>query len=343
MTDFEVLVVDGTNPTGVAMTRDILDAARLLAERAGHVGPSVTFHSPDGGDVRLQGGLSISTRRLPDRQSQRAPVLLIPGIWVENASQLHERLQRDDCQQVIRYIARRAAAGACIAASCSGVFLLQAAGVLDGRHATTTWWLAPELCRIAPHTRVEGNRILCVDGPVITAGAAFAQSDVMLYLLRQRFGAALVDAVSRILLLHERTESAQFVVPSMLASGDRLVTKLTQRVESALPAVPSVAELAIELCISERTLGRHVRYATGMGTNALIQSIRLHRARALLQTSRMSVDLVAEAVGYSDTTALRRLMQKTVGTTPGRLRAAASLAGQLPGRAKAGRNATEVL
>ncbi|MCX7042931.1 MAG: helix-turn-helix domain-containing protein [Gammaproteobacteria bacterium] len=342
MTDFEVLVVEGTNPTGVAMTRDILDAARLFAERAGYAGPSATFHSPGGGQVRLQGGLSVATRRLPDRQSQRAPVLLVPGIWVENANQLRERLQRDDCQQAIRYIARRAAAGACIAASCSGVFLLQAAGVLGGRRATTTWWLAPELSRIAPDTRVEGNRILCVDGPVITAGAAFAQSDVMLYLLRQRFGAALVDAVSRILLLHERTESAQFVVPSMLASGDVLVNKLTKRVESALPAVPSVAELAIELCISERTLGRHVRHATGMGTNALIQSIRLHRARALLQTSRMSVDLVAEAVGYSDTTALRRLMQKTVGTTPGRVRAAAGVAGQSPRRAKASRNTAEV-
>jgi transcriptional regulator GlxA family with amidase domain len=320
------------------MTRDILAAARLFAGRAGQAGPSVTFHSPAGGNVQLQGGLSIATRRLPDRPSQRAPVLLVPGIWAESTAQLRERLQREDCQQAIRYIARRAAAGASIAASCSGVFLLQAAGVLRGRHATTTWWLAPELSRIAPDTRVDGNRILCVDGPVITAGAAFAQSDVMLYLLRQRFGAAMADAVSRILLLHERAESAQFVVPAMLASGDLLVSKLTKRVESALPAVPSVAELASELCISERTLGRHVRYATGMGTNALIQSIRLHRARALLQSSRMSVDKIAAAVGYSDTTALRRLMQKTVGTTPGRVRAAAGVSASLPGRVKASRN-----
>jgi transcriptional regulator GlxA family with amidase domain len=253
-------------------------------------------------------------------------VLLIPGIWVENASQLRERLRREDCQQAIRYIARRAAAGACIAASCSAVFLLQAAGILRKRHATTTWWLAPELSRIAPDTVVVGNRILCVDGPVITAGAAFAQSDVMLYLLRQRFGVALADGVSRVLLLHERAESAQFVVPSMLASGNALVTKLTRRVESALPAIPTVAELARELCISERTLGRHVRHATGMGTNAMIQSIRLHRARALLQNSRMSIDQVSAAVGYRDTTALRRLMQKTVGTTPGRIRAAAAVA-----------------
>ena len=338
MIDFEVLVLDGTNPTGVSMTRDILDAARIFGQRAGQAVPVATFHSPGGGNIRLQGGLSIATRRLPARAAMRAPVLLVPGLWVENARQLHERLAREDCRQLIRYIARRVAAGARVATSCSAAFLLHAAGVLAGRHATTTWWLAPELARIAPETKVEGQRILCVDGPVITAGAAFAQSDVMLYLLRQRFGASLADGVSRVLLLHERSESAQFVVPSMLASGDAFVTKLTRRVESALPAIPTVAELARELCISERTLGRRVRHATGMGTNAMIQSIRLHRARSLLQNSRMSVDQIATAVGYGDTTALRRLMRKTVGTTPGRVRAAAGVAAPSQRSAKASRH-----
>lgn len=325
MNDFEVLILPGTNPTGVSMTRDIIEAARLLAARTGQAGPMASFHSPNGGEIRLQGGLTVATRRLPAPVA-RAPVLLVPGIWVESPAQIRERLLHEDCRKAIRYIAGRAAAGASIAASCSAVFLLQAAGVLRGRHVTTAWWLAPELARIAPDTTVEGNRILCVDGPIVTAGAAFAQADVMLHLLRQRFGTSLADGVSRVLLLHERAESAQFVLPSMLASGDALVTRLTRRVESALPDIPSVSELARELCISERTLGRHVRHATGMGTNAIIQSIRLHRARSLLQNSRLSVDQVAAAVGYGDTTALRRLMQKTVGTTPGRVRAAAVVA-----------------
>jgi len=326
MKDFEVLVLEGTNPSGVAMTRDILEAARLFAARNGMAFPTWSFHSATGGPVRLQGGMSIDTLRLPDRKTAQGAVLVIPGLWVENARGIRERVEHGDAQAVIVYLRRRAKAGATIAASCSAAFLLHAAGVLDGRRATTTWWLAPELSRLAPTSDVQGNRILCVDGPVITAGAAFAQSDVMLYLLRQRFGSALAEGVTRVLLLQERSESAQFVVPSMLASGDALVSKLTKRVESSLPNVPSVAELAKELRISERTLSRHVRYATGMGTNAMIQSIRVHRARALLRTSRMTIEQVALAVGYRDSTALRRLMQKAVGTTPGRVRATASLA-----------------
>lgn len=325
MKDFEILVLEGTNPSGVAMTRDILEAARLFAVRMGHALPTWSFYSPTGGPVRLQGGMSIDTQRLPKRTSTQGAVVVIPGIWVENAAGIRTRVEQHDALEVIRYVRRRGKAGAVVAASCSAAFLLHAAGLLQGRRATTTWWLSPDLIRLAPGTQIEGNRILCVDGPVITAGAAFAQQDLMLYLIRQRFGSALAEGVSRVLLLHERSESAQFVVPSMLATGDALVSRLTKRVESLLPDIPSVAALAKELHISERTLSRHVRHATGMGTNAMIQSIRVHRARALLRTSRMTIEQVAFAVGYRDSTALRRLMHKAVGTTPSQVRATASV------------------
>lgn len=325
MKDFEVLMLDGTNPSGIAMTRDILAAAALFALRQGEAAPSWGFYSPMGGRVNLQGGISAETRRLPGRAKGGKSILLVPGIWVLDARELLERMQADDCRRAIRSITAHVAGGGQVAASCSAVFLLQAAGVLAGRRATTTWWLAPELSRIAKDTKVEANRILCVDGPVITAGAAFAQSDVMLYLLRKRFGVKVADGVSRVLLLHERSEQAQFVVPSMLASGDALVTRLTKRVESSLPAVPSIPELAGELCVSERTLGRHVRRATGMGTSDMIRSIRLHRARSLLQNSRMSIEQVAAAVGYQDATALRRLMRKVGGATPSQFRVSANV------------------
>ncbi len=326
MADFELLLLDGTNPSGVAMTRDILAAAALFAARSGVAAPTWAMRSPAGGRVRLQGGIEAVTTRLAGSRRGARPLLLVPGIWVGGAAELRVRIDAEDCRLAIRHVAQHVAAGGTVAASCSAVFLLQAAGVLAGRQATTTWWLAPELARIAPDVRVEADHILCVDGPVITAGAAFAQSDLMLYLLRTRFGARLADGVSRVLLLHERSRQSQFVVPAMLATGDELVSRLTRRVEAALPEVPSVALLARELRVSERTLGRHVQHATGMGTNALIRSIRLHRARSLLQSSRMSVEGVAAAVGYGDATALRRLVRKATGMTPGGVRAHAAIA-----------------
>ena len=83
---------------------------------------------------------------------------------------------------------------------------------------------------------------------------------------------------------------------------------------------PTVAELAAELGMSHRTLSRHIKDATGRSVSALLQSVRLHRARLLLESSRMSVEQVAAQVGYADTTALRRLMRKITRATPTQFR-----------------------
>lgn len=76
--------------------------------------------------------------------------------------------------------------------------------------------------------------------------------------------------------------------------------------------------------MSERTLARHVKRATGKSTLALLQSVRQRRARALLESSRLTVEQVAAAVGYQDATALRRLMRRVAGANPSRFRPAAA-------------------
>jgi transcriptional regulator GlxA family with amidase domain len=142
----------------------------------------------------------------------------------------------------------------------------------------------------------------------------------MLHLLRTRFGTALADAVSKVLLIDARAAQAPFVVPSMLSNGNELIRRLTRRIESSLPKPPSVAALACEFAMSQRTLSRHVRAATGQSPLALVQSVRLHRARMLIETSRMAIEQVAAQVGYEDATALRRLMRRVAGAAPSRFR-----------------------
>jgi transcriptional regulator GlxA family with amidase domain len=230
----------------------------------------------------------------------------------------------DDACSAIAALRKYAQAGGSVAASCSGVFLLQAAGVLKDKRVTTTWWLAPELKRVEPGCHVDAHRMVCDDGAVITAGAAFAQSDLMLHLLRKLCGTALVDAISRVLLLDGREAQAPFIVPEAFSNGDDLIGRLAARIEAALPTPPKIGELAQEFCMSERTLSRHVQKATGKSTLALVQSVKQRRARALLASSRMTVEQVAAAVGYQDATALRRLMRRVAGANPSRFRPAAT-------------------
>lgn len=320
MYDFTVLVPEGAYASSVAATQDMLAAAGALAGHAGAAAPRWRTCSIAGGLVRLQGGMAVQTTRLPARHSGDRSIWLLPGMGMDTPGRLHERLAHADAVALARALARHARAGGQVAASCSAVFLLQAAGLLAGRRATTTWWLAPLLQRMEPHCTVDADRMVCTDGPVTTAGAAFAQTDLVLHLLRERCGPALAQAVSRMLLLDARQAQAPFIVPQALVSGDALVARLAARVEAALPHPPTVAALAQEFCMSERTLSRHVHKATGKGTLALVQSVRWQRARTLLETSRMGVEQVAEAVGYQDATALRRMMRKTAGATPSRYR-----------------------
>lgn len=320
MRDFQILVAEDAFASSVAITRDILATAAALAPRVDAPTPSWGLYSLDGGAVRLQGGFSVETSRLPKARDATGSVLVLPGLGFANRKELLQRLKREDAALIARRIAAHVDAGGEVAASCSAVFLLQAAGLLVGRRATTFWLLAPVLAHLEPGCVVDSDRMVIADGCITTAGASFAHSDLMLHLLRQKFGAKLCDPVSRMLLLDGREAQSSFVIPEMLASGDALVARLAARVEASLPNPPSVSQLAREFCVSERTLSRHVRVATGKSTSGLVQSVKLRRARTLLENSRMSIDQVASAVGYQDATALRRLMRKVAGANPSRFR-----------------------
>jgi len=322
MHDFTVLVLEGSYASSVAATVDVLDAARSLAPQAGVAPPRVRVCSIAGGPVPLQGGFTLQTTRLPVRERGDRSVWIIPGLGIDPSIGMKERLTRPESLAMAERVARHARQGGTVAASCVAVFLLREAGLLQGRRATTSWWFAPLLQRLAPACHVDADRMVCVDGGVVTAGAAFAQVDLMLHLLRERCGEALTQAVSRMLLIDGREAQAPFVMPEVLASGNTLVAQLAARIEAMLPRPPSVAVLAQEFCMSGRTLARHVHKATGKTPLALVQSVRLRRARTLLEGSRMTVDQVAAAVGYQDATALRRMMKKLAGAAPSRWRPA---------------------
>ncbi len=320
MLDFKIMVLGGAYPSSVAVTLDMLSAATALAPRLRLPPPRWKVYSPDGGMVALQGGLHVATAKLPRTSAADRAVWVVPGLGVGQADHLRDRLAMADALQAASTLRRHVTRGGTVAASCSAVFLLHAAGVLVGKQVTTSWWLAPTLQQWAPATRVNADRMVCADGPVVTAGAAMAQTDLMRHLLTAHCGGALVDALARTLLIDGRQAQAPYVVPEALASGDAFVSRLAARIEAALPAVPGIAQLARDSGLSERTLARHVQRATGRSPLALVRSIRLRRARALLETSRMTVDQVAEAVGYQDATALRRLMRQVAGANPSQFR-----------------------
>ncbi|MBD9517459.1 GlxA family transcriptional regulator [Pseudomonas sp. PDM22] len=319
MHDFTIVVIPGAFASSVASTLDILATAVSVGERHGLAAPRWRICGPQPGSVTLGHGLQLQVAPI-EHDAQDNSCWVIPGIGVSDIDLLQQRLEEPWASPLISALKTHVANGKEIAASCSAVFLLHAAGLLDGRRVTTSWWLAPHLQEIAPGCRVDPDFMVLADPPLTTAGAAFAQTDLMLHLLRRRLSPEIANSVSKALLLDRRQLQSPFVIPAMLVQGNALVSRLTAQIEDSLPELPGVKALAASVGMSERTLSRHVHKATGHSTRQLIQRVQLSRARALLESGEYSVEAVSAQVGYQDATALRRLMRRFLNATPRQLR-----------------------
>jgi transcriptional regulator GlxA family with amidase domain len=320
MSDFAVLVLDSTSGAGLGITLEMLDAARELAPSV--LAPQLrsSIYSMRGGYLPMQSGMSVETSRFPASGLDPATTIVVPGLALNTATAVSSSSSCPEIRFAASVIQAHVERGGRVAACHSAVFLLQFAGALDGKRATTAWPLADLLQLMNPSCSVDARLRICLDGLILTGGAAFAQTDVMLHLIREKAGVSLADSVARLLLVDARQSDSPFLVAEVLANGDALVSRLVAAIERALPESLSVSDLAKIVCMSERTLSRHVRKTTGQSTSTLVQSVKLNKARALLEQSRLSVENIAAAVGYSDSTALRRLMKRAAGASPNQYR-----------------------
>ena len=302
-----VLVVDDVFDTGLAAVLDAFETADSLARADGldlryrttAVGVRRRVHTHHGLAVPVS---AASRSRAPD-------LLLVPALAAKQAEELEPALARPDVRDAVALVQRWRAAGARLAAACTGTFLLGEAGVLDGRRATTSWWLAGAFRRRFPRVEVELAQMVVADGPVSTAGAALAHLDLVLAVIR-RGSPALADRVARHLLLDERASQAPFAVASHLDHDDPLVRRFESWARAHLAEPFDLARSARAVAASQRTLQRRVTAALGTSPLAFVQDLRLERAVHLLRTTGDSVDDIAARVGYGEGGTLRALLRR---------------------------------
>jgi transcriptional regulator GlxA family with amidase domain len=314
-----VLILDNAYATGVAQTVDMLAAASQANRLGGKPAISWRVCSPVSGQVSLSNGLSISTKPLP-KSCKPDDICIVPGLGTNDPTMAIKRVAQPDANKLKSWLARAALAKATIYVSCSSVLLLGAGGLLAQRKVTTSWWLGATLAQIEPFAKIDVGRMVVDDGNIVTAGAAMAQADLMLWLIKRHFGLALADRVSRFVLASQRISQAAFMLPTAYTNGDAFIRIVSERLRLALPHPPSMKMLAIEMAMTERTLARRVMAATGKTPLSLLQGIRLHHAQTLLESSKLSIDEIANRVGYQDATALRRLIKKTAHAVPSQFR-----------------------
>jgi AraC family transcriptional activator FtrA len=215
------------------------------------------------------------------------------------------------------------ARGARLMSICSGVFVLAATGLLDGRRATTHWRYADALRQRHPEIQVQPDVLYVDEGDLLTSAGSAAGIDLGLHLIRRDFGPEAANAVARRLVVppHRDGGQAQFVQrPVPVAHEASRLGPVLDSMRADLAGTHTIKALASATGMSERTFLRRFEAATGDTPARWLLAERLNRARDLLETSSAGIEQVAEAVGLG-AAALRHHFRRQFSTTPGAYRA----------------------
>jgi transcriptional regulator GlxA family with amidase domain len=218
-------------------------------------------------------------------------------------------MEQSDTRTLVRILRSLDPQRTRLAAACTGVFPLAEAGHLDGRLATTTWFLTPTFRARYPEVSLDLERMVVADGPVLTAGAAFAHIDLGLAILRS-ISPELTRHVARLLLIDERPAQSAYIVYDHLQHDDPLVLAFEGFVRRHLAEQFDIRRATHAIGTSRRTLERRTREVLGMSPLDIVHRLRLERAAHLRRTSELSSEVIAERVGYANAETLRALERR---------------------------------
>lgn len=300
------IIHPGYSPMGLAVTT----AFEVANIQAGETIYDVRMLSEDGGPVRTSLGFDVATEAF---SGEYFDALIVGGSMEESTA------------EVIDFVRR--APGHCrrIAATCTGAFVLAAAGILDGRRATTHWMYARDLQARFPKVKVEEDRIFITDGPVWTSAGMTAGIDLALALIEEDLGLEAARRVARKLVVYHRRAGGQSQFSALLElapKSDRIQTVMNHARRNLAERL-SVEDLAEVARLSPRQFSRTFQAETGQSPAKAVENLRLEAARALMEDSHHSIDVVAQQTGFVDRDRMRRAFMRAYGQPPQVIRRAA--------------------
>jgi transcriptional regulator GlxA family with amidase domain len=240
---------------------------------------------------------------------KRAETVIVPG---------YDDVDATISNAVLDAVRVAHARGARLVSICTGAFALAAAGLLDGRPATTHWRWTDELQRRHPKVAVLPNRLFVDDGDILTSAGVTTGIDLCLHLILRDHGAAAANTRARALVAPPRRQGGQAQFVEQLrpeASGDELGPLRDWMLENlALPH--DLDTLARRAHMSRRTLTRRFREETGVPPMRWLADARIDRARELLETTTEPVENIGHLTGLGAPASVRAAFHRHVGTSP---------------------------
>jgi AraC family transcriptional activator FtrA len=300
------LVIPGMSPLEISVASEFFGIDRRLQDRPWY---RFSICTPEPGSVALEGGMQLHVEHGLD-ELRHADTIVVPG-WCQ-------RSRRPD-PELLAALRAADARGARMVSFCTGAFALAAAGVLDGRRATTHWDAADAFRRRHPSIELDPGVLYVRDGHVWTSAGSAASIDCALAIVRDDYGAEVANQVARDLVVppHREGGQAQFVAAPLASHDDG--ASLSASLEWAIERLDqplTVADLAEHAHLSTRQFTRRFRQVTGTTPHQWLLGQRLVLARRLLETTDLPIDRVADEAGFGSPAAMRMHFQRNVHTSP---------------------------
>jgi transcriptional regulator GlxA family with amidase domain len=212
--------------------------------------------------------------------------------------------------------------GAWIGANCTGTFMLAQSGLLDGRAATTTWWLNQQFRSRYPKVNLHFRSALTEVDRLMCAGATATYLLQAIRIVDQFMGPTIASQCAKSMLIDVSHTGQIPYLPLLTETNhtDSVVERAQHWLHKNMAQDIRMLELARAMAVSDRTLARKFSAAIGQTPLEYLQAVRLQAARALLETGDMTVQSVAAQVGYNDASSFSRLFRQGVGLSPGSYR-----------------------
>ncbi|HEY4277107.1 MAG TPA: GlxA family transcriptional regulator [Conexibacter sp.] len=301
-----VLAYDGVQLLDVTGPLEVFTTA---SEHGAAYAPVIA--SVDGGTLRTSGGTRLGADRSFDEMPSSIDTLIVPG-----APGWEAAMARPELLDAVRDAAQRSRR---VASVCAGAFVLAAAGLLDGRRATTHWRLVAELAERFPNVRVDPDAIHVVDGDVFSSAGVSAGIDLCLALVEADHGPALTRAVARQLVVFMQRPGGQAQFSARLRAPAQAPAPLRAVLDeiAADPAGDHRLEALSERAgFSSRHLARVFTRELGVTPARWVEQVRFEAARDLLEASDAPLASVATASGLGSAETLRRVFLRALGVTP---------------------------
>jgi transcriptional regulator GlxA family with amidase domain len=318
MPNVAILAVEGCYVSCAAGFADVLQVANVHLRQQQGTGCRPfewSFVSPDGGPVAASNGMQIETQ--PFSRRPRFDMIAIPAIHYPGFKPFVRFL--DGQARTYEWLRAQWNAGAWIGANCTGTFMLAQSGLLDGRPATTTWWLHRQFRSRYPKVDLQFRSALTEADRFLCAGATATYLLQAIRMVDQFMGSTIASQSAKSMLIDVSHTGQVPYMPLLTETNhtDSVVERAQQWLQKNMAKDVTMSDLARAVAVSDRTLVRRFGAAIGQTPLGYLQAVRLEAARALLEIGDMTVQSVAVQVGYNDVSSFSRLFRQGVGLTPG--------------------------